>query len=125
MRIFDYIPRQERGPDLRHFQEPFLFPTSEERELPCFFACLDRTSRGVVSNRKDAQARHYRGRLICYCTDRNRDIDDARKLPFSYIPAALHASDVGADARLTVSFVWRNDGRSVVSITPSVSSGTK
>ena len=43
MRIFDYIPRQERGPDLRHFQEPFLFPPSEERELPCFFACLDRT----------------------------------------------------------------------------------
>ena len=52
-------------------------------------------------------------------------IDDARKLPFSYIPAALHASDVGADARLTVHFVWRNDGRFVVSITPSASSGTK
>ena len=119
MRIFGYIPRQERGPDLRHFQEPFLFPPSEERELPCFFACLDRTSRGVVSNRKDAQARHCRGRLICYCTDRDRDIDDARKLPFSYIPAALHASDVGTDARLTVHFVWRNYGNFVASIMPS------
>ena len=60
---------KNRESGYRRFQEALLFPPSEERELPWFFALLGGSSRGVVSNRENAQARHCRSRFVCQRTD--------------------------------------------------------
>ena len=51
-------------------------------------------------------------------------IRDARELRSCRLPAALHASDVGTDDRLTVHSIWRNDANFVASIMPSAFSET-
>ena len=117
MRIFDYVPQSERRPDLRHFQKSRLFPPSEETYLPCSFDLLAGVPVLLGSNREAQQARRCRSQFVRSRTDGARVIDDARELPFSGIPAALHASNMGANDRLTGCHIGRNCGLFVFSIT--------
>ena len=111
-------------PKFSQFSKTTLFPSSEGSELPCSFVLVAHKSCAICGHRADAQATGRRNRFICCRANDGRIVHDARELRSGCVPATLHASDVGADARLTVHSIWRNDGNFVASIMRSAFSET-
>ncbi len=116
---------QERRTDFRHFQKSLLFPPSKETYLPCSFDFLAGVPVLLGSNREAAASETLpiSVRMLAALTVLGA-IDDARELPFSGIPAALYASNVGANDRLTGCHIGRNCGLFVFSITSCAFSET-
>ncbi len=69
--------------------------------------------RQVPSRKLCAEARVRRSRFVRNRTNGGWVTDDARKLLFGRISAALHASNVGADDYLGDYPIWRDHGRFV------------